>query len=268
VTVVVALVGLAAGFALGLQSRGASVGGVILGGGPPALAAGALDVAPRSGAPVTFSLPVHNAGDATVDVAVAAVPGVTVLGTARVRVAAGTWSEVSFGVQVDCTASVPEPRVVTLAVGDDRRLDVGLPDEGGRVVGDLHDARCAPQRPLTRDRLAGVWLVERVYGRWTGMAGRLVVVFRRDGSLLSDPAGVRFTANSGVLGRYRLRGPLLDAVERGFTGYACLPGDRAVWRAGQLPDGRVVLGFLHGGNCPEQPGELWVLRRMAPEDPG
>jgi hypothetical protein len=266
VTVLVSLLALGVAFALGLETRGASVGGVRLGADPPALAAGALRSAPRSGEAVTFSLPVHNAGDTTVDVAVAAVPGITVRGTARVLVPAGTWSEVSFGADVDCTASAPAPEVVTLEVGGDQQVDVVLAEEG-RVVSDLYQARCAPERTLTPGRLAGVWLVERVYGRWTGMAGRLVLLFRHDGSFLADPEGVRFTAHSGVLGRYRLRGPLLDAVEQGFSGYACLPGERAVWRAGQLPDGRVVLAFVHGRNCPAQPGELWVLRRLAPEDP-
>src|SRR5919107_891373 len=60
-------------------------------------------------------------------------------------VPAGTWSEVSFGVEVDCTASAPVPVVVTLEVGGEQHVDVALAEEG-RAVSDLYQARCTPQR--------------------------------------------------------------------------------------------------------------------------
>ncbi len=258
VTAVLAVLGLVAAFAVGLETRGVSLGPVSLGAPEPGLAAGALRSAPGGG----FVLPVHNAGATAAEVAVTAVPGLEVRRSPGVRVPAGGWAEVPLAGRVDCAATPVEPTSVSLARGGGDAAAVDLA-EPGTVVAALHEARCAPRRPLTRERIAGVWLLERAFGRWTDLAGRHVLRFRRDGSFVADPEGVRFTAHRGVLGRYRLRGPFLDAVEQGFVGYACLPGDRAVWRAGQLRDGRVVLAYVRGRNCPDQPGELWVLRRLA-----
>ena len=258
VTAALAVLGLVAAFAAGLESRGVSVGPVSLGGDEPGLAAGGLRTAPGGG----FVVPVHNAGAAAVEVAVAALAGLVLRRSPDVRVPAGDWAEVPLTGRVDCAAAPAQPTRVALTSRGGDATEVPLA-EPGRVVAELHEARCAPRRPLTVGRLAGVWLLERAFGRWTDLAGRHVLRFRRDGSFVADPEGVRFTAHRGVLGRYRLRGPFLDAVEQGFVGYACLPGDRAVWRAGQLRDGRLVLEYVRGRNCPDQPDELWVLRRLA-----
>ena len=257
-------VGLVAAFALGLESRGVSVGGVSLGTDPPELAAGALRASGSSGAGVGLVLPVHNTGTSAVDATVTAAPGLVVRRASPVRLPAGEWTAVPFAAEVDCGVVRAGPATVTLTTttGGPGTVELDLAEQSA-LVPDLHDATCAEQQSLTPGRLAGVWLVERAYGRWSELAGRHVLQFRRDGRFVADPEGVRFTSHRGVLGRYRLRGPLLDAVEQGFVGYACLPGERALWRAGQLRDGRVVLRFVRGRNCPDQPGELWVLRRLA-----
>jgi hypothetical protein len=119
------------------------------------------------------------------------------------------------------------------------------------------------RRALAPEALVGVWLVERVYGRWTRLEGRHVLVFRGDGTMVADPEGVRFTQHRGVLGEYQVSGHRLSVASNGFVGYACLPGEHATWQAGILPDRRVVLTFIGGSGCPRQPGELWVLRRLA-----
>ena len=262
VTAGLAVVGLVAAFALGLESRGVSVGGVSLVVDPPELAAGALRASGSSGAGVGLVLPVHNTGTSAVDAAVTAAAGLVVRRASPVRLPAGEWTVVPFTVEVDCRAVRAGPATVTLSTGTSGTVELDLAEQSS-LVPDLHDATCGEQQSLTPGRLAGVWLLERAFGRWSELAGRHVLQFRRDGSFVADPEGVRFTSHRGVLGRYRLRGPLLDAVEQGFVGYACLPGERALWRAGQLRDGRVVLRFVRGRNCPDQPGELWVLRRVA-----
>ena len=261
-TAALVVVGLVAAFALGTETRGVSLAGVSLGVEPPELAAGALRASASSGGGVGLLLPVHNSGTSALDATVTAAPGLVVVREASaVRLPAGEWTAVPFEVQVDCRAVRSGPATVTVSTGaGDVELDL---TEQSSLVPDLHDATCAAQQSLTPGRLAGVWLLERAFGRWSELAGRHVLQFRRDGSFVADPEGVRFTSHRGVLGRYRLRGPLLDAVEQGFVGYACLPGERALWRAGQLRDGRVVLRFIRGRNCPDQPGELWVLRRLA-----
>ena len=265
---VLALAAVAVAFALGLQSRGVSVAGVSLGVEPPRLAAGTLRSVASSGGAAAFALPVHNSAPDAVDVAVAAVPGAVLRRTPSTRVPAGAWAEVPVSLRADCTAGGAPPEAVTLAVGGGAspgRVEVGLAEEA-RAVADLRSASCESGRAFTPARLAGVWLVEQVFGRWTGLTGRHVVSFGRDGSMVADPEGVRFTSHRGVLGRYVLRGDRLVSVAQGFVGYACLPGARAAWRAEQLPDGRAVLTFLGGRNCPDQPGEQWVLRRLARPD--
>jgi hypothetical protein len=256
------LVALAAGFAVGHESRGVSVGGVSLGVDPPALAAGALRPGPSSGHGVGLVLPAHNAGASPAYATVVGFPGLELRRTPTARVPAGAWADVSLEVGVDCDTVVLATTATVRTGADARDVVLTLGDDETPVMTDLRDAVCEPRQSLTRHRLTGVWLVERVFGRWTELAGRHVLRFRRDGSFVADPEGVRFTSHRGVLGRYRLRGPFLDAVEQGFIGYACLPGEAAVWRAGQLADGRLVLSFVRGRNCPDQPGEVWLLRRV------
>jgi hypothetical protein len=267
VTAGLVVVGLVAAFAAGVESRGVSVGGLTLGSDRVALAGGTLRAAGPSLVGVALVLPLHNAGDTPVDVSVAAVPGLVIHGAPTTRVPPGRWVDVPLTVAADCAGPATTPASATVRTGDAQQVDVALAEQDG-LVGDLRAATCTEQRDLTAARLAGVWVVDRVFGRWTALAGQHVLVFRRDGSFIADPEGVRFTRHRGVVGRFRLRGPLLDAVEQGFVGYACLPGERALWRAGQLPDGRVVVRFVRGRNCPDQPHETWLLRRLSHAVPG
>jgi hypothetical protein len=258
---------LVAGFFLGLNSHGHTFAGFTVPGAKPELVAGAIRSAPSSRGTARFVLPVHNAGDEPVQVSVASVPGWPSPARADpVDLPPRTWSAVSFELLRRCAGSEQPPEAVTVDVrsaGETRRMRLGLP-EVAEDLAELQASVCAAPTALSPDSVAGVWVVDHAFGRWTELEDEHVLVFGGDGTLVADPERVRFTKHRGVLGHYRLEGDSLIAVADGFVGYACLPGERATWRTSVLPDDRLVLTLVDGRGCPQQAGEIWVLRRAAP----
>jgi hypothetical protein len=210
---------------------------------------------------------VRNVGDEPVQVSVVSVPGWPAPASADpTEVAPQTWSTMSFELARRCAGSAKPPEVVDVAVrtaGGTRRMQLALP-EPADVLGELEASACAASSSLSSAAVAGVWVVDHVFGRWTQLENEHALVFGEDGTLVADPERVRFTNHRGVLGHYRLEGDTLVAIADGFVGYACLPGERATWRTSLLSDERLVLTFVAGRGCPDQAGEIWVLRRAAP----
>jgi hypothetical protein len=222
-----------------------------------------------------FALPLHNSGDASLevtgirfddlDIELAEVP--------HPVVPAGEWGLVRFHAPPDCFLGVPERLESVRLHGRtaDGALAQELPlAEGGRNLLDYHEAMCAPQvMPQAKD-LTGAWVLEEAFGE-QDLVGVMVLRFRSDGSFIADPEGLAFLhVEHGVEGRYSLRGRRLRVDVQG--GYACAPGDRAIWRP-SLVDGPVTdavgerpplmtLAWL-SGQCPDDTdGQIWTLRRV------
>jgi hypothetical protein len=266
----VAAASVALGFMVGMPSDVLLGRGVMEGASAP-VAAGAVDLVAGPWDEPVFRVPVFNAGEEEIEVTIVGLRGwASRPRTATAEtIAPDAWEAVRFSARPDC-ASPPAAlgavylRVTTATTRYDRA--VALPGRAAALV-DYHTAVCALRVPMQPRHLLGLWLVEEVYGRLRLLEGRHLIRFDGDGTFVAYCEGHRFPGSRGVWGRYTLDRSVLTTETEGINGDACLPGEKATWRATSFPDGRLHLAFLHGSGRPDHPGEVWVARRVLTHTP-
>ena len=266
--IAVALAGLVVGALLGGRTDVLDTLGVTQEEDPPTalVSAGAIEtVRDADGPSVRFGLPVYNASEGEVDVAVASVPGLTSrLTSETVRdLRPGTWDVVHFSATPNCDRQPPrELSSVQLEVGttnDTSESVVALPGRAA-VLLEYESAFCGTtSRPVPEGFLEGVWLVERTYGADSGLERVHLMRFSDDGTFVADPEGGLFSGDQGVWGSYRVTDELLTTDVKG--GYGCPAGSGTVWRINLLPDDRLSLTVVRG-DCPDGVDNVWIARRV------
>ncbi|MGY1616774.1 hypothetical protein ACI797_08510 [Geodermatophilus sp. SYSU D00691] len=244
-------------------------GGDILSGGGPAGGDSAAPVAvgPVEEAPTetpAFVLRIFNPGEHDIEVTLVEVAGWAPDRSTTASVGAGSWGLVEFSAPVDCHRAVRDVRSVHVRVRSSSGVterELPLPVSAGTLL-DYHEAVCAPPAPLTADELAGVWLLEEVYGSFKSGESVHMIRFDPDGTYVMDPQGGLFTGRPAVRGSYRVDGAVLTTTAEG--GWACGagPGETATWLASIPADGELRLALQPGSRCPEGDGDVWLTRRV------
>lgn len=210
-----------------------------------------------------FEVPLYNRSDEKFDVTVVDLDGWSSgLQSSTTAIPPATWGVVTFSAPADCSDPLRrDVRSVRLRL----RTSSGVSDEelplpgGGDELITYHEAWCAPGAPVRPKDLAGVWMLETVYGQWTSLEGLHLMRFDRDGTFVVDPEGGLFSGDRGVWGDYRLDGEVITLVTDG--GYACGPGSEATARVSVRYENQLVLAWT-GGNCPDGHREVWLARRV------
>ena len=213
-----------------------------------------------------FEVPVFNASQLPLRARIASLEGIvdTVTPEPATSISPGSWGVLGFSVAVNCDASatglVQHARVSVRGDDSDGEVRLALPGEG-KVLVEYHRDLCRPGTAVSRERLAGVWMLDRGYGEdLTGFLGLMMWRFGRDGSFVADPEGGLFTNDTAIHGTYRIQGDLLTIDSDG--GYACGPESNVIWRVSLDANDRMILGWLRG-DCPGgELGDLWVMRRV------
>jgi hypothetical protein len=227
------------------------------------LAAGSIETPPGGGQ--VFEVPIHNGTAEDLSVTVVGIPewDVPIEHSAEVEIAAGAWEEVRFTPTVECTFSPFDARTVTVRARSStstRRTELPLATPAS-VMRDYDLVACTPASTLTPDQLAGVWMLDETGENVSWLADRLLIRFRRDGSLVWDAEGKLLRALPAGRGHYALKEDQLRLQMTG--GSACGPGDSFAWWTRILPDHRLHLELdRSAGSCAGTPGEVWVLRRV------
>ena len=213
-----------------------------------------------------FALPVFNTGANEVEATIVSVDGLAArLSTTTTPIAPGTWELVPFAAPADCNDTILEYFIaVRLRIDSESAEayegDVALPDKGATALLEYHNAVCPPLVSVQPNELAGVWLVEKIYGSDTDLEDALLVRFDPGGTFVADHEGGLFSGRQDVWGTYRLEEALLTTEVEG--GVACSPGEGATWRAATYHDNRLSLAWVRG-TCPNDGhGDLWILRRL------
>jgi hypothetical protein len=145
----------------------------------------------------------------------------------------------------------------------EQRVELARPAGALRVV---HERECVPATTLGPDDLGGLWIVERIEGRWADLAGITLMRFTADGRFALDPEGQMFReGDQGVRGTYRLQGTRLHLQVDG--GYACEKGYSEVWTTTLVEKDVLRLDVVRSdeGYCNSPAHEREVLRRLVPE---
>ena len=211
-----------------------------------------------------FELAVFNSGEQEVEVSVLDLGGwgAELLDSPSVTIASENWEEVRFTARADCADPLPGDvsafRLQANTSTEQYEGDVPVSDVDALVQ--YHEAVCATPDMIRPSQLAGVWLVEKVYGPWAVLEGVHLMRFNPDGTFVVDPEGGLFSGDQGVWGTYRLHGELLTIRTEG--GYASCPRDATTTaRAAIRPDESLSLAWLRG-TCPESNGDVWIARRV------
>ena len=223
-----------------------------------------------------FELPVFNATDAEIDASLVAFePFPSPLLSATLQdLSPGAWGMVPFSVTPNCDKRAPRAlssaRVRVLTGDDSSVARVPLP-EGGDALLDHHRTFCGTAEPLDPDQLAGVWMVEKVYGKDTDLVSPRVMRFDRDGSFAADQQGELLTEDVDQRGRYQLQGELLTIDVEG--GYLCRAGAQVVLRVTADGDDRMSMVWVRGDCSDGAQGDAWVAKRVLrdvglPRQPG
>ena len=262
----------------GVAAAGGLIVGLLVGGGTAALAPGgwagdASSSAPQIAAgPVEegptetpkFTLRVFNPGEHDLTVTLLGVAGWAPRRSTTASIEARSWGLVEFSAPVDCSSPLTDARTVQLRVragSDVLEQELPLPARAETLV-EYHQAVCAAPTPITADELAGVWLVEEVYGAYKSGEGVHMMRFNRDGTFAMDPQGELFGGRQAVRGSFRLDGAVLTTTVEG--GWACEAdlGGSASWLASLPADGRLHLALQRDSRCPDGDGDVWIARRV------
>ncbi len=228
------------------------------------MAAGPVSAALESSADGwDFELPVYNAAATSVDVTLQSFEGANfaLSSAAAEHLPARAWGTIPFSVVANCDAlgpgSMASVRLRVQARGGRFVAAPPLPGRGSAVRG-YHRAVCASAAPVPASELAGVWVVEKVYGPNTWLVGTRQIRFDRDGSFVTDRGGGLSSGDAGARGRYRLDGELLTVGV--WRNDGCAAPSTATWRVTVRND-RMSMVWVNGV-CPSgQAGDAWVLRR-------
>lgn len=273
-TAAVAVVCLAAGALLGARWDEADLPLTAQAAPPqPVLTAGSVSAVVESSRPLPheFEVSLFNPGGQEVGVLVVGLvgSGTRVTTGPPVDVPPKSWARVAFSLPDVCEELTP-PRVTALRVrilhpgsAGERRVELAEPTDAVQ-----HDRQheCLPPTRMRRGRLAGLWHLEEVRGRWETLEGRSLMRFTSDGRFAFDSEGQVFMEGwQGFVGTYRLDGSLLRLRSEG--GYACEAGFSEVWRTTSLSEDLLQLDIVRsdGGYCNSPPTERRVLRRLVPE---
>lgn len=232
----------------------------------PITAGAVVDAIERPDDAWDFELPVYNASAAPLSASIVSFDGLvdSVTPEPVMSISPGKWGTLGFTVAVNCDTGAAEPvRHARLRVSGDGSTDevrLVLPGEG-KVLVDYHRDMCRQAGDASRERLAGVWMLDRGYGEnLSGYLGLMMWRFGRDGSFVADPEGGLFTDDTAVRGTYRVESDLLTIDVDG--GYACGAESHVVWRVSLDENDRMNLAWLRG-DCPGgEQGDLWVMRRV------
>lgn len=152
-----------------------------------------------------FELPVLNPGEDEIEATLVDLGGwdKSLRFNLTATIAPGEWGQVEFRVPADCRHPLPHSiGEVTLRVKTSTEpfeTEVPLPDASTLL--DYQDAYCANSAPIRPQQLAGVWILEKAYGEWTGLGGRHLMRFNPDGTFVSDPDGGLFSGIKTSTGR-------------------------------------------------------------------
>jgi hypothetical protein len=234
------------------------------------VAVGAIDLMSGPWDEPVFRLPVFNAGEEQVEATIVGLRGWAAgpRNATTETIAPGAWGAVRFSARPDCASPPGRVGAVHLRVATaTTRYDRGVALRGrAAALVNYHTAVCALRVPMRPRHLLGLWFVEQAHGRWKSLEGRRLIRFDGDGTFVAADRE-RFRGKRHIQGRYSLDGSVLTTETDEPSGDACLSGQQAMWRATSFPDGRLHLAFLHGPGCPEQPGEVWVARRVFTHTP-
>jgi hypothetical protein len=223
-----------------------------------------------------FELPVFNSADQEVDarlVAFGSFPS-PLLGATVENLSPGTWGVIPFSVTPNCDKRAPRAlttvRVRVQAPDGGSVTELPLPGEG-EVLLDHHRTFCANANPVDPADIAGVWMVEKVYGKDTDLVEPRVMRFNPDGSFVADQQGELFTEDADQRGTYRVEGELLVVEVAG--GYLCRAGAEVVWRVTSDGSDRMSMVWVRGDCADGAQGDAWVAQRVLrdtglPKQPG
>lgn len=260
----VAAAGLLAGFLAGGHSTPAPESPVLA--EPLQLVAGSVE--PVSSGRGQFEVSIHNSNAVDVTVSVVGIPDwdTTPHISADVHIAPGTWQDVRFTAEVNCTQppfTVRSLEVRTRHQSSTLRTELPLAIPG-TALRDHHLVECTPAATLERDQLVGVWMLDEVRGEESWLADRLMIWLRPDGTFVWDAEGELLGSHPGSVGRYAAHhGRLRFRVTGGWN---CHPDDLLVWSTRLLPEHQLHLELERSaGSCSDGPGLVWVLRRVLDE---
>lgn len=149
--------------------------------------------------------------------------------------------------------------------GGSRRRQVTVPVLEAADLAGYVATICARPTTETRASVAGLWVLEESFTRWTADEGILLMWLRPDGTFVVDNGGRLFTRDAATAGVYSVSGSRLSLVSR--DGLACARGNTNVWDVHRRSATVISLRYV-SGSCPREPGGVWVLSRVLPELPG
>ena len=177
------IVGLVAGSGSDVLSRSGLAGGA----SAPPVAVGPVEEAPTQ--TPEFVLRIFNPGEHDIEAALVEMGGWAPDRSTTASVEAGSWGLVEFSPPANCRNAPADVRTVHLRVRTASGVsekDLPLPVSAETLV-EYHEAVCAPPAPVTADELAGVWLLEEVYGSFKSGEGVHMIRFNPDGTFVMDP---------------------------------------------------------------------------------